>query len=220
THFTLFLALAVMIVEIAVIFLPTLSYAMQMCDQPSGTLYTGTYTDGSGTHITSDRVTHPYKFPKIRKCWYDYYVVNASLVNAPWRKSTGDIYCTGTYTCTVSALNGTEFYQIRTSGISINVGLKSPDVTVSAGDGREAEVGLFYTVQLSTTGCYSATYENQCQWNDGQCHNVWTSQQILKQVGYERQVCNWSNGGVTECMADIEIDTPTTYVNYECGAEC
>ncbi|KAF8847255.1 hypothetical protein BDZ45DRAFT_537428, partial [Acephala macrosclerotiorum] len=179
--------------------------------------YAGSYTDGSGTYISSDSVTHPYKFPRIRKCWYDYYVVNASLYNGAWRKSTGDILCSGTFTCTVSSLNGTEYCQTRTNEVSIEIGLESPGI--SAEDGGPT-FGIDYTTALSTTGCYSASDTKACQWSDGGCHNVWTQQQILKQLGYTRQVCDWGNGAETECMLDIEIDTPTALTNYECGAEC
>ncbi|CZR58733.1 uncharacterized protein PAC_08625 [Phialocephala subalpina] len=183
----------------------------------------GSYTDGSGTYISSDRVTHPYRFPLIQK--YDYYVVNASPYNGAWRKSTGDILCTRTYTRTVSSLNDTEYCQKRTSEVSISVGLASPSIIIPAAghsgiSGGGPTIGIDYTLSLSTTGCYSASDTKACQWNDGSCHNVWTQQQILKQLGYTRQVCNWGNGAETECMVDIEIDTPTALTNYQRGGEC
>ena len=49
-----------------------------MADCNGGT-YTGQFSDGQGLYVTSDTVTHPYKFPKIRKCWQDYMSVNSSV---------------------------------------------------------------------------------------------------------------------------------------------
>ena len=45
----------------------------------NGGTYSGGYSDGQGEYVTSDSETHPYKFPAIRKCWQDYFVVEASL---------------------------------------------------------------------------------------------------------------------------------------------
>ncbi|GKU07925.1 hypothetical protein FLAG1_10560 [Fusarium langsethiae] len=52
------------------------------CDDRSQT-YNGPYADNSGTYVTSDQVSHPYKFPRIRKCWWDYIVVNAAVEFTP-----------------------------------------------------------------------------------------------------------------------------------------
>lgn len=49
------------------------------CD---GGTYSGGYSDGSGTYVNSDSVTHPYKFPLIRKCWKDYFIVEQSIWSA------------------------------------------------------------------------------------------------------------------------------------------
>ena len=162
------------------------SLAVQLCGGADGTQYRGLYIDGSGTFIAQDNVTRPYEFPLIRNCWcvyfwqspmkktdqsrYDTYAVNASLYNEQWRKSTGDIYCGGTYTCTVSSLNDTEVCQTRSSSLSINVGLTSPKVVIRApggvgggAQGGTAEVDVSYTLSLSSTGCYSASDTKACQ---------------------------------------------------------
>jgi hypothetical protein len=44
-------------------------WAMYLCGGSGGAQYTGSNIEESGTYVDSDRVTHPYKFPKIRKCW-------------------------------------------------------------------------------------------------------------------------------------------------------
>lgn len=41
--------------------------------------YSGPYQDGQGVYIESDQISHPYKFPKVRKCWHDYFAVEASV---------------------------------------------------------------------------------------------------------------------------------------------
>ena len=49
----------------------------------NGGTYSGSYTDGQGTYAYSDTITHPYKFPAIRKCWRDYFVVSANTAYGP-----------------------------------------------------------------------------------------------------------------------------------------
>jgi len=144
---------------------------------------------------------------------YDYYVTNASLYNGPWRKSSGDTYCDDTQTCTVSMLTGTEVCQSRTDGVDVNVGLEFIKIVA-------AIFGIEYHVSLSKTACYTASNTTACAWDDGGCHTVFTSQQLLKQTGYRRKRCNWGDGDETECMADIEINTPTDLTTYQCGAMC
>jgi hypothetical protein len=185
------------------------------CDNTKNT-YSGSYSDGEGTYVTSDRVTHPYKFPLIRKCWYDYYVVSASAEFLPWRKSSGDIYCSGTSSCSVSELNGTQVCQSVTTGISANVGAAIEGITLGVG------------VSISTDNqhCATASQTEACTWSDEQCHCVWTQQQVLKQVGYLRHRCNYAakgqhgKGDHTWCMKDWEMTTPTTLTNYGCGSKC
>lgn len=45
----------------------------------NGGSYSGKYSDNQGSYVTSDTITHPYKFPLIRKCWQDYIVVDQLL---------------------------------------------------------------------------------------------------------------------------------------------
>lgn len=142
---------------------------------------------------------------------YDYFVTDASLYYANWSKSSGDTFCSDTLTCTVTSSNGTQFCQTRTSGISINIGIMSPGISV-IGAGI-AQFGIDYTTSLSSEACYTASNTNACEGNDGQCHTVFTQQQLVKQIGYRRQRCNWGNGDETDCMADTEIDTPTALTN-------
>ncbi|KAL8824707.1 MAG: hypothetical protein Q9170_008070, partial [Blastenia crenularia] len=158
----------------------------------SGGSYGGGYTEGQGTYITSDTITHPYKFPKIRKCWQDYYI--------PWQKSSGDVYCSGTATCQVSELNGTQFCQTRSESISVNVGV----------DIEGFSAGVTATYGLDNQQCYSASDTTACTWSDAQCHTIWTQQQMVKSLGYIHKRCNWGNGDETECMTNWEINTPTT----------
>ena len=44
-----------------------------------GGAYSGRYTDNQGTYMTSDTVTHPYRSPRIRKCWQDYFAVDNTI---------------------------------------------------------------------------------------------------------------------------------------------
>lgn len=56
----------------------------------NGGSYSGKYSDGQGNYVTSDHISHPYKFPSVRKCWQDYFVVSQSLgwVTFPFSSSS------------------------------------------------------------------------------------------------------------------------------------
>lgn len=179
------------------------------CDDTS-TTYDGAYTDDSGTYVTSDGVTHPYKFPAIRKCWWDYFIVSADLELDPWKKASGDKYCTGTETCTVQSLDASETCQSRSESVSVEVGVEIEGL----------HLGVSATVTTEDSKCFTATEVSACTWNDEGCHAIWTQQQMLVQKGYRRHRCNWGNGDETECMADWIMRTPTKMVNYGCGSKC
>lgn len=183
--------------------------SMASCDDTS-TTYTGTYTDGSGSYVTSDGVSHPYKFPAIRKCWWDYFIVSANLDLDPWKKASGDKYCTGTETCTVQSLDSSQTCQSKSTSLSVEVGLHI----------ESFQLGVSTTTTTEESKCFTATDVSACTWNDGGCHTVWTQQQMLVQEGYRRHRCNWGNGDETECMADWTVRTPTKMVNYGCGSKC
>lgn len=182
---------------------------IKSCDDTLQT-YSGSYTDGEGTYVTSDTITHPYVFPLVRKCWYDYFVITSTPTFLLWQKSSGNLYCTGTSNCAVSALNGTQVCQTKSSTISATVGVSI--------EGFSDSVGVSFS--LDNQQCYTASNTDACTWNDDQCHCVWTQQQMLSQVGYRRQRCNFGHGDQTQCMADWEMDTPTTLTNYGCGSSC
>ncbi|KAH7139765.1 hypothetical protein B0J13DRAFT_638734 [Dactylonectria estremocensis] len=179
------------------------------CDDWSQT-YGGKYSDDSGTYVTSDGVSHPYKFPKVRKCWYDYFIVDAAVVDLEWQKASGNIFCTGTSTCVATKLSSAQVCQSRSTAVSANVGFEIEGFSM----------GLSVTLTTEESRCETASDTTACTWTDGQCHTVWTQQQVLRQNGYRRQRCNWGNGDETQCMADWTQDTPTTFINYGCGSAC
>ncbi|KAF4471381.1 hypothetical protein FALBO_1702 [Fusarium albosuccineum] len=179
------------------------------CDDEPQT-YGGGYTDGQGTYVASDGVTHPYKFPLVRKCWWDYFIVEASEEVLPWEKSSGDVYCTDTERCVAEEVNSNQHCQERSESISADVGASIEGFTF----------GLGVTATSSESRCVTAQGSTACQWNDRECHTVWTQQQIIRQKGYRRHRCNWGNGDETECMADWEQITPTDHINYGCGSKC
>ncbi|KAF7555242.1 hypothetical protein G7Z17_g2307 [Cylindrodendrum hubeiense] len=183
--------------------------AVANCDNWD-TEYGNKYSDDSGEYAASDSVTHPYRFPRIRKCWYDYFVNEASIEYLPWQKAAGDIYCSGTSLCTTTKLNGGQYCQSRSEAVSISVGAEIEGFSM----------GLSVTFTDTEEHCVTASDTTACSWNDAKCHTIWTQQQVLRQSGYRRQRCNWGNGDETQCMADWTMDTPTTFINYGCGSEC
>ncbi|CAJ0538528.1 Ff.00g065890.m01.CDS01 [Fusarium sp. VM40] len=172
--------------------------------------YTGVYTDGQGTWAAADGVTHPYKFPLIRKCWWDYFVVEAMEELLPWEKSSGDIYCTDTERCVAEKVSSAQHCQERSVGISPNIGASIAGITL----------GLSVTATNSESRCVTAQDATACQWNDKSCHAVWTQQHVIRQKGYRRHRCDWGNGDETECMGDWDQVTPTDRINYGCGSKC
>ncbi|EKJ68369.1 hypothetical protein FPSE_11377 [Fusarium pseudograminearum CS3096] len=179
------------------------------CDDKSQT-YNGRYADNSGTYVTSDKITHPYKFPLIRKCWWDYYVVEAAPELTPWQKATGNIYCTNSERCVATKMSGKSVCQERSESVSASVGVAIEGFSL----------GVDFTVTKSESRCVTADDSTACSWNDGQCHTIWTQQQILRQKGYRRQRCDWGKGDETQCMGDWEQTTPSDLINYGCGSKC
>ncbi|CAJ2503153.1 Uu.00g105470.m01.CDS01 [Anthostomella pinea] len=179
------------------------------CDDTS-TTYSGTYTEGSGTYVTSDSVTHPYKFPAIRKCWYDYFITSADVALDPWTKASGDIYCSDSSPCLAQKLSASQTCQSKSTAISASVGA----------DIEGFSLGVSVTLTTEDSKCFTATDVTACSWTDQACHTVWTQQQVLVQKGYRRQRCDWGNGDETQCMADWTVTTPTESINYGCGSGC
>lgn len=179
------------------------------CDDETKS-YAGVYTDGQGTYVESDGVTHPYKFPLVRKCWWDYFVVSEKPENMAWEKSSGEIYCTGTNVCTATSVEGTQTCESSSVSFSAEVSAALEGFGVSAG----------YTLSQEEQHCSQATDSTACSWTDQACHVVWTQQEVLHQYGYRRHRCDWGDGDETECMGDWERTTPTTKINYGCGSKC
>lgn len=110
----------------------------------------------------------------------------------------------------VASLTGTQVCQTRSESGSVEVG-----ATIA-----EFNIGVTISYEFSDQKCNSASSTTTCQWNDAQCHVVWTQQQMVKQQGYMWKRCDWGDGDETDCMTDWEVDTPTTSVNYGCGSKC
>ena len=51
--------------------------------------YTGSYQDGDGTFVRRDNVTHPYVFPLIRQCWWEYFTFQGEVFYTPWQQADG-----------------------------------------------------------------------------------------------------------------------------------
>ncbi|KAI5081312.1 hypothetical protein GOP47_0004495 [Adiantum capillus-veneris] len=161
------------------------------------------YTDGSGTYITSDEVHH---YASGVKCWSDYFVVDSGYWWSSWVKASGNLYCTYTSSCSFSHMDGHQTCQ--SWSISLSTGVESEFIKFS--------VSLGYEHQDCTTG----TDVSQCTWSDGQCHCIWTQQQMTYQHGYKRRRCSSSNGDYTAWMQDVVHDAPTKTISYGCGSKC
>ncbi|PGH17947.1 hypothetical protein AJ79_00846 [Helicocarpus griseus UAMH5409] len=112
--------------------------------------------DGQGVYVESDKVSRPYKFPRVRKCWHDYFAVEASKWKRPWVKSSGNIYCTDTQWCGAAYLNGTQVCQSRTETVSASMGLKI-DATVAKGLVPGVCAGVEFSFSIEESECYSAS---------------------------------------------------------------
>ncbi|KAK5102467.1 hypothetical protein LTR70_000323 [Exophiala xenobiotica] len=154
-------------------------------DCEAGGDYAGTYTDGSGTYTVSDSVRRGIGW----KCWNDYYAVNQKTYMAPWVKSTGEIYCTDTSTCSAGLVNGTQYCLTKSTQISASISLAIAEFFTG---------GLSITSSWDEQNCYSGSIATTCTWDDDACHTVWTQQELVEQVGYKRLRCNRGDGDQTE----------------------
>ncbi|KAI5456847.1 hypothetical protein BGZ63DRAFT_408319 [Mariannaea sp. PMI_226] len=172
--------------------------------------YKGGYADGSGTYGLSNGVTHPYVFPAIRKCWYDFFVVKADTYFLPWERNSGKVYCTKSERCSISKTLGKSHCKTQSISVAGNVGITLLGQTL----------GVTVTITNDDQKCNSADDATSCSWNDGGCHVIWSQQEIFRQTGYRRKRCNYGHGDQTMCMENWEQNTPTTRVNYGCGSKC
>ncbi|MCO5602774.1 hypothetical protein L7F22_056912 [Adiantum nelumboides] len=161
------------------------------------------YTDGSGTYITSDEVHH---YASGVKCWSDYFVVDSGYWWSSWVKASGNLYCTGTSSCSFSHMDGHQTCQ--SWSISLSAGVESEFIKFGVTAGYEHQ------------DCHTGTDVNQCTWSDGQCHCIWTQQQMTYQHGYKRRRCSSNNGDYTAWMQDVVHDAPTSVTSYGCGSKC
>lgn len=53
--------------------------------------YTDSYQDGEGTYVSRDNTSHPYVFPLIRECWWEYFTFQAEVFYTPWQQANGDL---------------------------------------------------------------------------------------------------------------------------------
>ncbi|KAK7954164.1 hypothetical protein PG988_014858 [Apiospora saccharicola] len=148
---------------------------------------------------------------RIRKCWWDYFLVSTAAQDDPWQIASGKQYCAKGGDCAVSSLTGQQTCQSKSTTVSADVGLAIEGLGT-------ASIGVSTTNEKSK--CNTASDTSQCTWHDGGCHVVWTQQQMVEQKGYRRQRCNYGHGEETQCMADWNMRTPTKKVNYGCGSSC
>ena len=52
--------------------------------------YTGSYQDGEGTYVSRDNTSHPYIFPLLRECWWEYFTFHGEVLYTPWQQADGD----------------------------------------------------------------------------------------------------------------------------------
>jgi len=187
------------------------SVPSQIQDCAYGGNYGGAFTDGSGTYIDSDSV----RYEVGKKCWNDYFVVDTNPFKGPWYKIGGSFYCTATASCSSGVTTTNQTCLSNTDQISVGISIKTAD---------EASLEFGYQHTWSTETCYSESVNNQCIWNDQQCHTIWAQDGMVQQKGYKRERCNVSgvNGGedFTNCMSDWQIEWPTGIVSYGCGSKC
>ena len=132
-----------------------------------GASYSG-YSDGQGTYVDSDNShrssgTH---------CWDDYFIVEQNTYMAPWTKSSGDIYCTGTSSCIAQTVKGSQQCYTHSTSISADIGFTAMNIS--------AKLGV--EVSNESQKCVQQSLATSCTWSDQGCHTVWTQQQMVHQV--------------------------------------
>lgn len=133
----------------------------------------------------------------------------------PYEKVAGDLHCGCTKSCSSEKM--TEVQTCKTNTIT-----STTTISISIFD--EA-VAYSHAIQECNTSSDTIT----CQWADKKCHNVWSSQEMVRQLGYVRRSCRKSPNGekstrpdgyFTVSSKDWIIDYPTNLVNYGCEATC
>ncbi|KAI1262937.1 hypothetical protein F5Y18DRAFT_429805 [Xylariaceae sp. FL1019] len=83
----------------------------------------------------------------------------------------------------------------------------------------------------TNTICTTSSAQNQCIWNDGECHQIWYAQRDARLHGYAMRVCNGATSGATQMneqksdgkwirgMADFSVKLPINKL-VGCNAKC
>ena len=134
--------------------------------------YSG-YSDGQGTYVDSDN-----NHKSITKhCWDDYFMVDQITYMAPWTKSSGDIYCTGTSSCIAQTVKGSQQCYTHSESISADIGFTAMNIS--------AKLGV--EVSNESQKCVQQSLATSCTWSDQGCHTVWTQQQMVHQASSARE---------------------------------
>lgn len=182
---------------------------------PTGTFgdHTGSwssFTDGSGTYVTSKDV---YRYSSGDKCWTDLFYVSSFMTTDDWVRN-GEIDCSTTSECERGVQEG-----VQTCA------------TWSLEESFSAEIDLiedFLSVGTSTTysfggsQCKDITTSSDCHWDDQGCHAVWTSNNVKVNRGYIRRRCDFHDGkgDQTVWSYDLDVNEQASGLNLGCRAGC
>lgn len=159
------------------------------------------YADGSGVFIKS--------YDCDDQCCTDLFGISSMEVAQDWVKSNVEVDCATTQDCVSGQINATQQCTSWTLGGSFDASWTIVMDIFSVVPSLQAS----YTKQQ----CSSASSTTTCQWNDGKCHAIWTSNTALVVNGYIDRRCK---NHQTLWRKDLTITLPNTVTRLGCAATC
>ncbi|CAF9930737.1 hypothetical protein IMSHALPRED_008265 [Imshaugia aleurites] len=214
------------------------SYFPDCSEDPSYAVGASQYEDGSGVYVTSS-CDNGLTTPAVVRfhCWTDLFVVNYQAGYSNWQNSGQVIDCATTSSCSEFIINMNSSCTTDTTTWDNNFGTKieaqiplwfNKDASGTAGLSYDHSFGGANAVQM----CTSQSDTGTCNWNDRDCHAVWSAQRNIQVNGYLRRSCNTprsgtnvpnssqrSDGYYTVGMQDYNFQVPDNRI-VGCGAYC
>jgi hypothetical protein len=168
------------------------------------------YPDGSGTFV---RLADFHEWDNGDKCWTDLYYVSSSPNRTEWERQ-GQNDCAGNAAkCHAGIGSGVETCNEWTLGVSASLeGAIFKEILKASGS---------VTFTESSKKCEQFKTEFKCEWDDKQCHAIWSRISFRTDYGYIRRRCNFEGAGnktvwsqdwlITEKGHDLELG---------CNASC
>lgn len=141
--------------------------------------------------------------------------MHTEKIQLPWRLLVDAVDCGSKLSC---GTNKTDTWsQCATWSESLSYSVEFSIQVLSA---LSSFIGLSSTTTYSQTNCIAGSLTT---WDDGACHALWGSDQVVRMWGYIARYCDYATDNIAESVIwshDFIMDLPTGNIATGCAALC